>query len=90
MTSAEAMLRELVTSVSSLAKEPTLPTPNARRTRTLALWLLSSHTLPAGVVTTQVSVLVQMLKRIIRRDTAEDVSEINIEDGLRVRIQQSL
>lgn len=88
--SVEDMLRELFTSVSSLAREPTLPTPSAGRTRTLALWLLSSHTLPVAVITTQVSDLAQMLKGIIRRDTPEDVSEINIEDGLRVRIYQSL
>ncbi|KAJ6585182.1 hypothetical protein B0H19DRAFT_1108667 [Mycena capillaripes] len=81
-----AQLRTILTQVLAIPLADDLPTPNARKTYALSIWLLQSQRLPAGVLEIAADRIVFALRRGIEGELGKEGKKGSASDGLKVRV----
>lgn len=83
-TSLERELGFLLTSVLAIPLADSLPTPNARKTCALAIFLIQTQRLPDDVLEPAKDRIVYALRRGIEGELGKEGKKGSINDGLRV------
>ena len=79
-------MTELMIEVSNILRAEYIPTPNAKKTFSLALWIFASHALPTPAIARAKRYMIWAMRQIISVDASRDFSELNLVDSLKARI----
>ena len=69
--------------VLAIVLAPTLPTPNHRKTITLAVWILQSQRLPDSVLVPKLHTILSAVARLLKHIRAQADDEMRV-DGIKV------
>jgi hypothetical protein len=83
--SLDGQLREVLTHVLAIPVTDELPTPNARKTCALAIWLIQSQRLPSEVLLPAKDRIAYALRRGIEGELGKEGKKGSANDGLKVR-----
>lgn len=83
---AEDELGYILTQVLAIPLANELPTPNARKTCALAIWLIQAQRLPAEVLGPAKDRIAYALRRGIEGELGKEGKKGSTSDGLKVRI----
>jgi hypothetical protein len=75
----------MVTQALAIPLAPELPTPNARKTCVLAIWLLQTQRLPADVLSPAKDRITYALRRAIEGELGKEGKKGSASDGMKVR-----
>lgn len=75
-----------MTAVLSIPLADDLPTPNARKTCALAIWLIQVQRLPATVLNPAASRIAYAIRRGLDGELGKEGKKGSANDGLKVRI----
>jgi hypothetical protein len=84
---ADTQLGALLTDVLAIPLAHELPTPNARKTHSTAVWLLQAQRLPARVLAPAAPRIAYALRRGIDGELGKEGKKGAIADGLKVRVR---
>jgi len=79
-------LGSMVTQALAIPLAPELPTPNARKTCALAIWLLQTQRLPADVLAPANDRITYALRRAVEGELGKEGKKGSVSDGLRVSL----
>ncbi|RDB15244.1 hypothetical protein Hypma_004765 [Hypsizygus marmoreus] len=79
----DAQLREILTAVLAIPLADELPTPNARKTCALAIWLIQTQRLPSEVLTPAADRIALALRRGIDGELGKEGKKGSASDGLK-------
>ncbi len=82
----EDELGYVLTQVLAIPLANELPTPNARKTCSLAIWLIQAQRLPAEVLEPAKDRIAYALRRGIEGELGKEGKKGSISDGLKVRV----
>jgi hypothetical protein len=82
---ADLELSTILTAVLAIPLADHLPTPNARKTCALAIWLLQTQRLPEDVLRRPATRIAFALRRAIEGELGKEGKKGSVSDGLRVR-----
>jgi len=74
----------ILTHVLAIPLASDLPTPNSRKTRALAIWLIQTQRLPAEVLTPARDRVAYALRRAIEGELGKEGKKGSVSDGLKV------
>ncbi|KZV73722.1 hypothetical protein PENSPDRAFT_749951 [Peniophora sp. CONT] len=80
---ADDALGEIVTALLAIPLAPSLPTPNARKTCALAVWLVQSQRLPEDVLMPARDRVAYALRRAIEGELGKEGKKGSMSDGLK-------
>ncbi|KAK7677755.1 hypothetical protein QCA50_019307 [Cerrena zonata] len=78
-----AELRSILTALLAIPLAPQLPTPNARKTNALAIWLLQTQRLPEEVLAPAASRIAYAIRRGLDGELGKEGKKGSVSDGLR-------
>ena len=78
-------LGQIVTALLAIPLTPSLPTPNARKTCALAIWLVQTQRLPKEVLSPTRDRVAYALRRAIEGELGKEGKKGSMSDGLKVR-----
>jgi hypothetical protein len=78
----------MVTQALAIPLAPELPTPNARKTCALAIWLLQTQRLPADVLAPAKDRITYALRRAVEGELGKEGKKGAVSDGLRVSLRR--
>lgn len=78
----------ILTQVLAIPLANELPTPNARKTCSLAIWLIQAQRLPAEVLEPAKDRIAYALRRGIEGELGKEGKKGSIGDGLKVRVER--
>lgn len=82
--SLEKHLHRILTNILAIPLAEELPTPNARKTCALAIWLIQVQRLPASVLQPAASRIAYALRRGIEGELGKEGKKGSASDGLKV------
>ena len=82
----EQQLRQILAGLLAIPLADELPTPNARKTRALAIWLIQVQRLPAAVLQPAADRIAYALRRGIDGELGKEGKKGSASDGLKVNI----
>lgn len=82
----EGQLRDILTAVLSIPLADDLPTPNARKTCALSIWLLQVQRLPAAILGPAADRIAYALRRGMDGELGKEGKKGSASDSLKVRI----
>lgn len=74
----------MVTALLSISMAESLPTPNARKTYALIIWLVQVQRLPASVLSPAKDRIAYSLRRGIEGELGKEGKKGSVSDGLKV------
>lgn len=80
----DLQLDSMLTQVLAIPLADTLPTPNARKTYALAIWLLSAQRLPSDILLPARDRIAYALRRGIDGELGKEGKKGSVSDGLKV------
>jgi hypothetical protein len=81
----DSQLRAILTGVLAIPLAPELPTPNARKTYALSIWLLQVQRLPAEVLLPAKDRISYAFRRGMEGELGKEGKKGSASDGLKVR-----
>jgi hypothetical protein len=75
----------MVTQALAIPLASELPTPNARKTCALAIWLLQTQRLPADVLAPAKDRITYALRRAVEGELGKEGKRGSVSDGLKVK-----
>jgi hypothetical protein len=75
----------MVTQALAIPLTSELPTPNARKTCALAIWLLQTQRLPADVLAPAKDRITYALRRAVEGELGKEGKRGSVSDGLKVK-----
>ena len=75
----------ILTHVLSIPLAQELPTPNARKTCALSIWLLQAQRLPAKILEPARDRIAYAIRRAIEGELGKEGKKGSVSDGLKVR-----
>lgn len=82
----EQQLRQILAGLLAIPLADELPTPNARKTRALAIWLIQVQRLPAAILQPAADRIAYALRRGIDGELGKEGKKGSTSDGLKVNI----
>lgn len=77
-------LGSMVTQALAVPLAPELPTPNSRKTCSLAVWLLQTQRLPADILAPAKDRITYALRRAVEGELGKEGKRGAISDGMKV------
>jgi hypothetical protein len=86
----DEQLHEVLTQTLAIPILDELPTPNARKTCALSIWLIQSQRLPSEVLLPANDRIAYALRRGIEGELGKEGKKGSANDGLKVRFSSSI
>jgi hypothetical protein len=84
LCSTESDLHQMLTATLAIPHADELPTPNARKTYALAIWLIQAQRLPEPVMVRAADRIAYALRRGIEGELGKEGKKGSVSDGLKV------
>jgi hypothetical protein len=83
-------LNDLLTDILAIPLAPELPTPNARKTHSTAIWVLQAQRLPEHILQPASSRIAYALQRGLDGELGKEGKKGSISDGLKVSLKSCI